>query len=551
MIPCILFEDDHLLVVNKPAGLNTHAPDPFAGEGLYDWLRHREPRWADLAIMQRLDKETSGVMVFGKTSLANRSLTRQFTDRTVRKEYRLWSARRPPRRELKVESCIARAGDHYIGSPRGQPATTLFRLLDSPSGPEPACLILAEPLTGRTHQIRVHAAENGFPVLGDTRYGGAPFHRVCLHAAELALRHPVDGRRLTFRAPADFAADTGLALRAALIDPEETNACRLIHGASDGWPGWWVDRLGDFVLSQAEAALSPEQRLWLERAISPRPRPASDATPAAAALGLDAPGGGAYHKTLVRKMSEAAGAGAGPSPVLGRAAPARFEIQENGLRYELSFDEGYSVGLFLDQRDNRRRLLNGWIAANFPLLQGEQRRPDAKPALLNAFAYTCGFSVCAARAGLATTSLDLSRKYLEWGRRNFTLNGLDPDTHEFIYGDAVGWVRRMARKGRVYEVIVLDPPTFSRSKERGDFRVEEDCPDLVRAMLPLLRPGGILFVSTNAANWAPRTFVSGIEAAVLSAGREILQRHFAPQPPDFPACRSAPAYLKTLWLRIA
>src|SRR5438552_11715034 len=75
MLPCVIFEDDHLLVVNKPAGLNTHAPSPYAGEGMYDWLRPREPRWGKLAIIHRLDKETSGVMVFSKTPLANRSLT--------------------------------------------------------------------------------------------------------------------------------------------------------------------------------------------------------------------------------------------------------------------------------------------------------------------------------------------------------------------------------------------------------------------------------------------------------------------------------------------
>src|SRR5436190_23030159 len=86
-LPLILFEDDDLLVVNKPAGLNTHAPSPYAGEGLYDWLRHREPRWARLAIIHRLDKETSGVIVFSKTALANRSLTSQFTRREVRKKY--------------------------------------------------------------------------------------------------------------------------------------------------------------------------------------------------------------------------------------------------------------------------------------------------------------------------------------------------------------------------------------------------------------------------------------------------------------------------------
>src|SRR5712671_6892413 len=70
----ILFEDEHLLVINKPAGMNTHAPSPCAGEGIYDWLRHHEPRWSNLAIIHRLDKETSGVLVFGRSAFANRSL---------------------------------------------------------------------------------------------------------------------------------------------------------------------------------------------------------------------------------------------------------------------------------------------------------------------------------------------------------------------------------------------------------------------------------------------------------------------------------------------
>ena len=77
----ILFEDEHLLVINKPAGMNTHAPSPYAGEGIYDWLRNREPRWTNLAIIHRLDKETSGLMVFAKTAVANRSLTEQFAQR--------------------------------------------------------------------------------------------------------------------------------------------------------------------------------------------------------------------------------------------------------------------------------------------------------------------------------------------------------------------------------------------------------------------------------------------------------------------------------------
>jgi 23S rRNA (cytosine1962-C5)-methyltransferase len=170
--------------------------------------------------------------------------------------------------------------------------------------------------------------------------------------------------------------------------------------------------------------------------------------------------------------------------------------------------------------------------------------------MLNTFAYTCGFSLCAAKAGAKTTSLDLSKKYLEWGRRNFTLNGLDPAAHDFIYGDAFDWLRRLAKKGRAFDAVALDPPTFSQSKEHGVFRAEKDYGKLVAAALPLIRPGGVLFASTNAVDWPPEKFLADVEKAIHSARRKILQRHHVPQPPDFPISRAEPAYLKTVWLRI-
>src|ERR1041384_39586 len=117
MPPCVIFEDEHLLVANKPAGWNTHAPSPYAGEGIYDWLRHREPRWARLAILHRLDKETSGVLVFGKSTEANRSLTDQFTRRTLHKRYVLRTDRSAPRMPLKAISVIERAGERYVSRP--------------------------------------------------------------------------------------------------------------------------------------------------------------------------------------------------------------------------------------------------------------------------------------------------------------------------------------------------------------------------------------------------------------------------------------------------
>ena len=527
MLTLILYEDEHLLAVNKPAGLNTHAPSPYAGKGLYDWLRHREPRWARLAIIHRLDKETSGVMVFGKTAEANRSLTEQFSQRRAHKRYVLLTDRPVKQPAITVTSALVRAGEKYLSRPLhagADEAVTRFHVLSTEAG---RTLLEAEPLTGRTHQIRVHAAAEGFQVLGDTLYGGALAPRLCLHAESLTLRHPATDEEMTFRAPADFAADARLALRESLIDAAETNACRLIHGASDAWPGWYVDRLGDFVLSQSELPLIDAQRERLADLIAG----ASD---------------GAYHKLLNRQVRGSNVAQASPEHALGATAPDRFAIRENGVSFELSFSEGYSVGLFLDQRDNRRRFLTNHVAANFPLFPDGPRGKE----LLNTFAYTCAFSVCAAKAGMRATSLDLSKKYLDWGRRNFVLNGLDPAAHDFIFGDVFDWLRRLAKKQRRFDAIVLDPPTFSQSKERGVFRAEKDYGKLVAAALPLLRRNGVLLASTNAARLAPEDFLELVGAAVTEAGRKILQQHYVPQPPDFPVNREEPAYLKTVWLRV-
>lgn len=533
--PCVLYEDEHLLVVNKPAGWNTHAPSPYAGEGIYEWLKHREQRWASLAIIHRLDKETSGVLVFGKTPIANRSLTEQFAGREVRKKYLLLSDREPKQREFTAKSKIIRAGERYVSGGHGEEAETRFEVRGQKSEGEVksetthvGCYeIIAEPHTGRTHQIRVHAAENGFPILGDALYGGAAFPRVCLHAAEIDFKHPASGDDVKFTAPVDFLADARFALRTAIIDPAEMDSFRIIHGASDGWPGWFVEQFGEFQLSQSEATLTNAQRSHL---IS-RPSPL--------AFRL-------YHKTLSRHVRRTTTAETSPQLISGDAAPERFVIRENGVKFEMSFNEGYSVGLFLDQRDNRRRFLTNHIAADFRL-----QAQDSRLEVLNTFAYTCGFSVCAALSGARTTSLDLSKKYLEWGKRNFTLNGLDPAQHDFIYGDTFDWMRRLGKKGRAFDAIILDPPTFSQSKESGVFRAEKDYGKLVTAALPLLKPGGVLLASTNAAELLPEKFLDQIAEAVHAARRKVLQQHYVPQPPDFPISRDEPAYLKTVWLRIS
>jgi len=287
-----------------------------------------------------------------------------------------------------------------------------------------------------------------------------------------------------------------------------------------------VDRLGDFLLSQSDATLTEIQRRGLSNLVNPFSAR------------------GAYHKILKRQIRQATTSEVSPQLAIGEAAPDRFVVRENKVQFELSFTEGYSVGLFLDQRDNRRRFLSGHIAAGFELPINGQLE------VLNCFAYTCGFSVCAALAGMHTISLDLSKKYLDWGRRNFALNQLDPAEHDFIYGDVFDWFKRLAKKQRLFDVVALDPPTFSKSKQHGAFRAEKDYGQLTQAALPVLKRGGVLLASTNTAGWPAEKFLSAIENAIRREKREILQKHYFPQPPDFPVSRTEPAYLKTVWLRI-
>ncbi len=526
--PCVLHEDEHILVVHKPPGWNTHSPAPFAGEGIYDWLRNREPRWASLAIIHRLDKETSGVMVFGKTPLANKSLTEQFERREVGKRYVLITDREVKRAAWTTHSTIRRVGERYEARPLsdgGDAAETHFRVIRRNPN---QTWIEAKPATGRTHQIRVHAVSEGFPILGDTLYGGASAPRMCLHAEEISFRHPATGGNMSFAAETNMFCSSATLLRKAFIDPAETDCCRLRHGTADGWPDFYAEQLGEWLLVQGRLNLDDRDDAGL-----------------ISNVGRENNLRGAFYKVLQRDVRRAKPEDVAPRLLFAKEAPREFVIKENGVRFHVSLNEGYSYGLFLDQRDNRRRLLTGHIAAGFEF--GIHNSPFE---ILNTFAYTCAFSVCAALAGGRVTSLDLSKKYLEWGRRNFALNGLDPAAHDFIYGDCFDWMPRLAKKGRAFDAVLLDPPTFSHAKTSGAFTAEKDYAKLVARALPLLKPGGVLFASTNAATLAPEKFLAIIRETVSRAGRKVLQEHYAPQPPDFPITRDEPAYLKTVWLRI-
>jgi 23S rRNA pseudouridine1911/1915/1917 synthase len=222
----VVYEDEHLLIINKPVGLVVH---PAAGNWsgtLLNALLARDERAAQLpraGIVHRLDKDTSGLMVVARTRAAMDALAADISARQVRREYlalahRAWSG--PAVRE--VDAPIGRDTRNRLrmavvepNRQTGKPAQTRIELI---AGTPQGCLVRALLRTGRTHQIRVHMAHLGHPLVGDTLYGGAPaagMTRQALHARRLNLKHPVTGDALAFEAPppADLAralADWGL-----------------------------------------------------------------------------------------------------------------------------------------------------------------------------------------------------------------------------------------------------------------------------------------------------------------------------------------------------
>jgi RluA family pseudouridine synthase len=211
----ILYRDDVLLAVDKPPGLPTHATADPSRPSLVGHveLYLRETGAAGyVAVHQRLDRDTSGVVLLATDRRANEGLARAFAGREVEKTYLALTARPsplPPRR-LRIDAPLASAGGSgrgvAVGGADAKPAETECVVREVLAA---ALLVEARPLTGRKHQVRAHLAHVGMPILGDPVYGGAGrAPRLMLHARRLALRHPLTGRTLVIASPPppDFEA---------------------------------------------------------------------------------------------------------------------------------------------------------------------------------------------------------------------------------------------------------------------------------------------------------------------------------------------------------
>lgn len=312
-----------------------------------------------------------------------------------------------------------------------------------------------------------------------------------------------------------------LARRQALLAAADTDALRLLNGAGDGCPGLTVDRFAEVLVANVYGArqLSARQTAVL--------RGLADAV-AARAIYVK------YRPVQASTLSAAERAALAPAaPWWGTPTP-ELTVRENGLRYLIRPGTGLSVGLFLDMRATR-----AWVRAQ-----------AAGRTVLNTFAYTCGFGVAAQAGGAArVVNLDVARAVLDWGRQNYALNGLAAAPTDFIFGEALDWLQRFARRRTTFDLVILDPPSFATTK-RSRFSVSRDYAALVALAAPLVPPGGWLLACANAAELPERAFLKQVRAGLANRPARITHTTQEPEP-DFPTAPGENPYLKISRVRWA
>ncbi|MBK5274492.1 MAG: class I SAM-dependent rRNA methyltransferase [Desulfuromonadales bacterium] len=296
----------------------------------------------------------------------------------------------------------------------------------------------------------------------------------------------------------------------------DTNAFRLVNGEGDGLPGLTVDRYGDYLMVQIYCNGWRAHLKLITQVLQNLLQPS-----------------GIYEKARpqnTRELEASSETKRYGRLLAGTPAPQQLEVRENGLIFLVSLETGLNTGLFLDQRSNRCDLM---------------KRADGKR-VLNLFAYTGAFSVAAAAAGASlVTSVDASPGYTEWSKANFGANRLNPKRHEFIVGDCLEALADLARRKNQYDIILMDPPSFSTTA-KSRFTTRGGTSDLVAASLPLLTAGGLLIASSNHQKVDVADYLKELRRGALQSNSDLRVISLVGQAEDFPYLVTFPEgrYLK-------
>ncbi len=463
---------------NKPYDVPSQQTSS-AWPGYKDWLAHSLNK--ELFISHVLAREVTGAMVFGETADTAKILDEEFKNARVEREFQFITDRKPPKTHW---SCSEPLGDLANIQPQ-----TDFQLLEES---ENYYLIRALTRTDSTEQIRKHAAFGKVPLLGDSKHGGTRYPLLFLHCLRvvipaLQLSHTV--------APPLVYSDLSLLKQPLLLQwlmsvdrrerlyGSDLTTLRLIHDEGTplrldllggyGCAGWWSENTPTAVELEQLRELMAIRKIHSWRL-------------------MHYSGQRQYDKTVVNTIDRESWIGS-----------------ENAMQLEFRNESGLSCGLFLDQRENR-----AWVA-----------RVAHGKSVLNLFAYTGAFSVAAAMGGASkVTTVDLSKNYMEWSKRNFALNGVAVETHAFHAMDTMAYLKYAKKKSLVFDLIVCDPPSFSRDKKGHTFRVEKDFPELIEAALLVLAPGGSLLFSNNFEKWTSAKWLTELRERYAGKDLEITEK---------------------------
>lgn len=519
----ILYRDDNWLVVDKPEGMTTHAGRP--GElGVVEWLELH--LGFKTHVVSRLDRGTSGVLLLARNPESSaRAQDIHQSDEAI-KIYEFISNKKSEQEKWICEDALD-----------GKTATTRFTRLESSEtgcdfqGPARVYRYRARISRGRKHQIRRHAAAANVPILGDTEYGGRKHPRVCLHCSQ--VRWPDISEPLASELPPSFRAVTRGDCSASRLG---LSFCRDRRGA-------WLSQITDAfrVVHRGEIANLPVSidvfgryfsAIWYDQTADPQ-KAENRLNPVLkqVMLAYDLKGGVVRKHKKNPHQSNLVDKGR----VVGEEPPATFQVTEHGLKYEINLHTTQHTGLFLDQRDTRRRIM----------LASKGKR------VANLFAFTCSFSIVAAAAECEVAfSVDTAKACLNIGKKNFEMNGLAQARRgKFIQEDARKWIFRQIRKrlenpsqpGNL-DLVICDPPVFASSKDGGQFSVEKEWPWLVETLAELASEDG------------QALFANNHRGGKHSFYKKVLEKNYAEvidlRPPlDFHVAEGRPHHVRSFWCR--
>lgn len=546
----IVYEDSHLLVVNKPAGMSVQAAERQGPPDVLHRLQlqlaqreHCEPASVYLRAHLHLERDTSGLVLVVKSPQANPGVADQAQRRAIRTSFVVACEGTLRAQDGSLCAHVSRGPQAAIQVSRSPKKDTerllmTYRLIDRH---QRRLLLEVQPSWGSARHVRaVLEALLGLRVAGASMQCAAP--KLLMHAHRLQMHHPINGTPMQWSSPAPwlFTAwvrtnlhaseemDAALVRQALLETASERawtlsqptpQAYRLLHGEGEGLVGLDVDRFGDWaVVWAAEEVPEPLREAALD-----------------AAMHLGA--AGVYLKIRPKGRTQAADRDTTLAPetaVRGTSAPEPMIVEESGLRYQVKLGDGLATGLFLDQRDNRE-----WVR-----VQAEGR------AVLNLFAYTCSFTVAAAAGGARrSVSVDIASGALEVGQRNLQLNGLHGD-HQFVCDDVARWLRSRRASREKFDLVILDPPSYGIA--RGSrFVLAQDFAKVAADCFSLMAPGALMLACINHRSTSAARLRHWLHEAAAAAGRTIEWQQAPALPADFATGPTQQPHMKAVRLRIS